>query len=242
MAGDWIKVEHATLDKPEVMRAAEMLGISRDAAVGLFFRFWVWLDKNLSGSCPDFVRNVSTKSLDELMQCPGFSTCLEAIGWAKFDSTQWQMSIPNAGRHNGNTAKSRALDNKRKAETRRENVRQMSGSKPDKNGTREEKRREEKRTTNTTTTTFAPNEISFDAERGWLNVSGKDWELWKSAYPAVDISTELSKAEAWAHSNPKNRKSNWRRFLNSWMSRAQDSARAVGGGQRQPQRSARPAL
>jgi hypothetical protein len=141
VAGDWIKVEHATLDKPEVLRTAEMLGISRRETIGLFFEFWIWLDKNLSGSCPDFVRNVSRKSLDDVLHCPGFAACLEAVGWAQFDDRQWIMRVSNAARHNGNTAKNRALDTKRKAESRAETVRDLSGFNPDKTTTREEKRR-----------------------------------------------------------------------------------------------------
>lgn len=142
MAGDWIKLEQATLDKPEVLRAAEMLGISRREALGLFFDFWVWLDKNLSDVCPDFVRNISKKSLDNVLHTPGFSAMLESVGWAKFDESKGTLHVVNADRHNGTTAKTRALDAKRKKDKRRENVREMSGLKPDKNGTREEKRRD----------------------------------------------------------------------------------------------------
>jgi hypothetical protein len=142
MAGDWIKVEQATLDKPEVLRAAEMLNIHRREALGLFVEFWIWLDKNLSASCPDFVRNMSAKSLDEVLHTPGFSGVLKSIGWAKFDDEQSVLYVMNAERHNGNTAKSRALDAKRKKEKRQESVRETSGCEPDRNRTREEKRRD----------------------------------------------------------------------------------------------------
>jgi hypothetical protein len=138
MAGDWIKLEHATLDKPEVLRTADLLGIHRREALGLFAEFWIWLDKNLSGSCPDFVRNMSRKSLDDVLHVQGFASVLEVIGWAKFDDEGAVMQIINAERHNGNTAKTRALDAKRKKEKRLQNVREN----PDKNGTREEKRRD----------------------------------------------------------------------------------------------------
>jgi hypothetical protein len=137
MAGDWIKLEHATLDKPEVLRTADLLGIHRREALGLFAEFWIWLDKNLSDSCPDFVRNMSRKSLDDVLHVQGFASVLESIGWAKFDDEQATMQIINAERHNGKTAKSRALDAKRKSDNRRK----MSGSQPDENRTREEKRR-----------------------------------------------------------------------------------------------------
>jgi hypothetical protein len=137
MAGDWIKVEHATRRKPEILRAAEMLGISRREALGLFMEFWFWLDENLSEKCPEIVRNVSRKSLDEVLTCQGFSGVLESVGWGKFDDKEWTLHITNAERHNGKTAKTRALDAKRKSAKRLENVREMSAE----NRTREEKRR-----------------------------------------------------------------------------------------------------
>lgn len=123
MAGDWIKIEHATADKPEITRAAEMLGIPRRECLGLFFDFWLWLDKNLSASCPDSVRNVSRNSLDSVLHCPGFAATLESIGWGKWDDKTWKLHVINAERHNGNTAKTRALDATRKRLKRLENVR-----------------------------------------------------------------------------------------------------------------------
>lgn len=48
---------------------------------------------------------------------------------------------------------------------------------------------------------------------------------WLAAYPGVQIGTELEKAAAWAAANPTKRKKDWRRFLNNWMSRAQERVR-----------------
>ena len=141
MAGDWIKLEHSTLDKPEVLRTAEMLGVSRDSAIGVFVRYFVWLDRNLSGSCPDVVRNVSRKSLDDVLGCAGFAACLQSVGWAEIDENAWALRVINAERHNGNTAKSRALDARRKRKSRPVSVLETSGHGPDENRTREEKRR-----------------------------------------------------------------------------------------------------
>lgn len=56
------------------------------------------------------------------------------------------------------------------------------------------------------------------------NISSEILNKWKSAYPALDIHREIQKAESWALANPQNRKSNWTRFLNNWLSRAQDKA------------------
>lgn len=49
----------------------------------------------------------------------------------------------------------------------------------------------------------------------------------KTAYPAVSLDGEIAKAHAWVIANPKNRKSNWGRFLNSWLQKAQDKAPRV---------------
>jgi hypothetical protein len=57
--------------------------------------------------------------------------------------------------------------------------------------------------------------------------AGKD----SQAYPAVDVLTEYLKMERWLAANPKNRKtrSGIRRFINSWLGRAQNSARTGAG-------------
>ena len=46
----------------------------------------------------------------------------------------------------------------------------------------------------------------------------------KTAYPAVSIDAEIAKAYAWTLANPDNRKSQWGRFLNSWLQKAQNYA------------------
>lgn len=45
---------------------------------------------------------------------------------------------------------------------------------------------------------------------------------WLDAYPGIQVGTELEKAAAWVMANPTKRKSDWRRFLNNWMARAQE--------------------
>jgi uncharacterized protein YdaU (DUF1376 family) len=48
-----------------------------------------------------------------------------------------------------------------------------------------------------------------------------------TAYPAIKLDAEIAKAHAWVLSHPKNRKSNWGRFLNNWLQKAQDKAPTV---------------
>jgi phage replication O-like protein O len=73
--------------------------------------------------------------------------------------------------------------------------------------------------------TLAPSErISLDADGVWINIPDALMANWEQAYPALSLEAELSKAAAWIIANPKNKKSNYARFLTNWLTRAQDSA------------------
>ena len=63
-------------------------------------------------------------------------------------------------------------------------------------------------------------------------ITDKDAEADRQAYPAVDVMQEYLKMERWLEANPKNRKTKAgiRRFVNSWLGRAQNSARPGGRG------------
>lgn len=43
-------------------------------------------------------------------------------------------------------------------------------------------------------------------------------------YPAIDVRQTIRNAKGWLLDNPKNRKSDWKRFLGSWLRREQDKA------------------
>jgi DNA replication protein DnaT len=45
MAGEWIKIQTVTPDKPEVFVIADRLGIDPDAVVGKLVRLWIWADQ-----------------------------------------------------------------------------------------------------------------------------------------------------------------------------------------------------
>lgn len=67
--------------------------------------------------------------------------------------------------------------------------------------------------------------ISFNPDTGRLeNIPPVLMAKWQETNPALDVLREIAKAEAWLLANPLNRKHNYERFLNGWMSRAQDRA------------------
>lgn len=122
MAGDWIKVETTTPDKPEVIAIAEMLGIDQDAVVGKLIRIWLWADQQtFDGNAGGNGVSVTFAFLDRCTFVPGFGSALEKVGWLarRPDGT---LTFPNFDRHNGTTAKSRALTAKRVAKHKKGNA------------------------------------------------------------------------------------------------------------------------
>lgn len=64
----------------------------------------------------------------------------------------------------------------------------------------------------------------------WENIAEEKMAVWSRAYPAVNITACLNEMASWLESNPKNRKSDYPRFINNWLKKAQDRAPAQGGG------------
>lgn len=146
MAGDWIKFEISTHEKPEVWAIAECLDIDPDAVVGKLLRVWSWFDQHTeNGNAP----TVTKKLLDRHVCVNGFCDAVIDAGWMNDDGES--IFLPNFDRHNGKTAKTRASTAKRVA-AHKAKERQGNGNG---NGTgnaatvtgalpKEEKRREEK--------------------------------------------------------------------------------------------------
>lgn len=118
MAGNWIKFDTSTSDKPEVWAIAESLGIDPDAVVGKLLRVWAWFDDQTEkGNAPIVTRSL----LDRKVGVTGFVTAMVAAGWMV--ETDGVLSLPNFDRHNGQTAKNRILTAKRVATHKKGNAR-----------------------------------------------------------------------------------------------------------------------
>lgn len=104
---DWIKVEHITPDKQEVHQMAEILGIDPDAVLGKLLRVWIWADQNtVDGQVS--VRTLS--ALDRVAHCTGFGAALLEADWLMLQDKIYVFS--NFTRHNSESAKKRAKNNK----------------------------------------------------------------------------------------------------------------------------------
>lgn len=118
MAGDWIKIEHSLPHKPEVMQLASMLGIDEMAVVGHLVLFWSWCDQNLSPDCPATIG--TTSGLDRVVGRAGFATAMEKVGWLNF--LDGKIEIPNYDHHLSESAKKRALEQRKKRRQRESNT------------------------------------------------------------------------------------------------------------------------
>lgn len=113
MAGDWIKVEKALMDKPEVRRLARVLNLSRYDISGRLFAVWAWADTHsFSGS--DMW--ITEDDIDDIADLSGFADALRQVGWLKGRAAS--LEFPNFDRHNGQTAKRRAMESDKKRRQR----------------------------------------------------------------------------------------------------------------------------
>lgn len=217
MAGDWIKFEHATLDKPEVLVMADMLETTPDDVIGKLLRVWVWFDKqSRDGYAGGVTGNALMFFIDRHVARNGFAACMKKVGWLGDDC------LPNFDRHNGETAKNRALSKDRMKRKRYADVTPEASP---------EKRREEKKQIPLASRDSRASQKVTWTEAGF-QIPDSVMAGFKTAYPAAQVEAEIAKAHAWALANPKNRKSQWGRFLNGWLQRAQDRARPVKGDEK----------
>jgi hypothetical protein len=69
--------------------------------------------------------------------------------------------------------------------------------------------------------------VHYDiAANCFINITKNHLKKWREAFPAINVDQEIKKAEAWVMTHPKNKKSNWEKFLNNWFTFAQDKAPA----------------
>jgi len=108
MAGDWIKVEKATLEKPEVLAISQTLDIHPTHAFGLCVRFWMWCDDQLSNGN---ARGVTRVTLDYVIGQTGMTEALIKVGWLRDRSGS--LEVPHFDRHLSESAKNRALTKER---------------------------------------------------------------------------------------------------------------------------------
>ena len=175
MAGDWIKMRTNLAEDPAVVRLASGLNLDRFSIVGRLHKIWSWANEH---SIDGLDVPVDAQFLDSLVATPGFADQLRRAGW--LSGRDGGLTFPSFLRHNGESAKSRAMDANRK-----KRVRKASGKCPDENRTESgpEKRREERDTTKSCISHVRPSieEVAaYCRERG----NHVDPQAWMDHYSA----------------------------------------------------------
>jgi hypothetical protein len=219
MAGDWIKFELTTLDKPEVCQIADLADIDPDAVVGKLMRVWGWFDQQTeNGNAP----SVSKKLLDRLVGVIGFCEHMKSVAW--MIEAEGVISLPHFERHNGKTAKNRLLTAKRvanhKASNGKSNAANVSGALP-----KEEKEKNiEPLSAQESVDPRMPSEMTLD----WVpdETLLKTYALHRGL--SLDLFTDEVRIAFTAHYEPQhqvNTQAEWVSMLVKWVNN--DKARAA---------------
>lgn len=144
MAGDWIKMRGNLWDDPRVSRLCDLTDQSEAAIVGGLYWLWATADQHTEdGVMP----GLTLRQIDRKTGVPGLGQALCDIGWLADHPDG--VRIINFEEHNGSSAKRRATDAQRKANSRSvsapdaDKTRTDDGQNAPLLGAREEKRREE---------------------------------------------------------------------------------------------------
>lgn len=145
MAADWIKMRVDLLTHPKVVRILSATRTDKFRVVGGLHAVWSIFDTH---SVDGKLKGYTPELLDHVIGWEGFARAMEAVGWLTFDGLE-TLALPEFDAHNGQSAKRRAEDQKRKrnGRNRPQSVHDDCGQNADKKRTREreEKRREEKK-------------------------------------------------------------------------------------------------
>lgn len=159
MAGDWMKMELSLADKPEVHYIANALNIDPDSVIGKLFRVWAWFNTHTTDGN---ALGVTFSLVDRLAGVTGFGEAMQFAGW--LEQRDKVLHMPRFDRHTSESAKKRALSQKRQQRFRNADVTQKSLP---------EKRREEKKEKQIQEAAALPSWVPEDAWKAWLEVRPK---------------------------------------------------------------------
>lgn len=129
MSQDWLKVEKCTADKPEIVMIARLLKIDQAVAFEKCFRVWTYFDTNTTDG---FLPILDADWLDDHVKIKGFANAMAdaRVGWLLIEEGGG-LRLPNFSRHNGETAKQRALSGKRMQKLRSDRNGSVTSAQPE---------------------------------------------------------------------------------------------------------------
>lgn len=104
---------------------ARVLKLSKYDIVGRLFALWCWLDANTETG-EDMP--ITDDDIDDMAECSGLAQAMRSAGWLAGEENR--LTFPNFTRHNGESAKKRAIEAERKR-LQRNGKRRRTGQKWD---------------------------------------------------------------------------------------------------------------
>jgi len=112
-SSNWLKVQKHTPDKPEIRHMARRCGCSIGEAFLAWFRVYTYFDETTEdGDVPFFTPD----DVDDIGKLPGLGNSMAEVGWVLFDAGG--CTVVKWERHNGASAKRRAVEAERQARIR----------------------------------------------------------------------------------------------------------------------------
>lgn len=236
---DWFRWWHGTVTDPKFQWVARKSGQPVGSVIAVWAALLECASTATQGNADATRGNVASFDCNDYDVALGFEDGTVQAIFAAMEQkgliadrciAKWNERQPK--REDSGNPNTGALSSTERSRLRREKLKReatdataMQRNATHGNGREEESREEEKEITPS-----APSEkISLDAGGEWIGIPAALTAKWQEAYPAISLGAELSKASAWILANPKNKKSNYARFLTNWLCRAQDNAPKRGG-------------
>lgn len=146
MAADWIKMRCELQSHPKIVRILSATSSDKFRVIGGLHAVWSVFDAH---SVDGSLHGYTPALMDHIIGWEGFSGAMVDAGWLLFDGEK-TLTLPEFAEHNGQSAKRRAEDAKRKrygrsSEERPQNVRKMSDQKADAVWSREREREDKEK-------------------------------------------------------------------------------------------------
>lgn len=241
MAGEWIPIDCNLGTKPEVLELVDVTGLPVEVVGWRLIQLWSWVAMNTAdGQIVATPRRLAAVAGGDEQ----FWLAVERVGWLSFAGST--MTISGWDRRFSRAAKARATHAQRQDTYRRRSRDGAPSQGGDADVSPQERTGQDSTVEDIPAAPVAtsdppkrrkrsqhPDAVRWDADAGWTGITDADRQEWAAAFPACVLATELAKATAWLRANPQRaHKSNWRRFIVSWLTRCQDR----GGTNREPGR------
>lgn len=186
----WIKMRLDLDDDPAVISIAARTGLDEFAVIGRLQNLWSWADRQATDG---HAAGVTTAWINRRVRHDKFAEAMIDVGWLLADEAG--VTFPNFDRHNGESAKNRAMAADRKRVQRARDAGQGDGHEEgtpasrgerDEGVTREDKRRRDKEERENAGAKPGRNDYPVDFENAW------------TAYPARPGNSKADAFKAWS--------------------------------------------